>query len=124
MAKKMRSFGGKSLRPAGEKKPNMNELLAKATKAQEEMEKFEEKFGERIFEVSAGGGVVKVEIFGNGKIKDFIYDEELMEDKEEFKDILLAAINEAIETVKTEKERQMNEISGNFGIPDMGNLGL
>ena len=46
--------------------PNMQNLMAKAQKAQEEMEKESEKLEEKEYSATSGGEAVKVTI--NGKI--------------------------------------------------------
>ncbi|HPE69580.1 MAG TPA: YbaB/EbfC family nucleoid-associated protein [Thermotogota bacterium] len=120
MAKKMRSFGGKSFRNPATKKPGMDQLLRQAELAQQKMDAFEEEFATRQFEASAGGGAIKIQIQGDFRILDLEYDNDLLEEPDDFKDLLTAALNQAIETVKTTKDQEMEQITGGMGLPDLG----
>lgn len=123
MAKKLRSFGGKSFRKSGgskNSKPNMNQLMQQAQKAQVEMAKKEEEFKEKTFEASAGGGVITVKMNGNHELLNIEYEEDLLEEPEDFNDLLIAAVNKGVEIVDKEKEEFMGSISSDMGLPDMG----
>ncbi len=120
MAKKLRSLGGKSYRQASGKKPDMNEIMKQATKAQEEMKKIEEEFALKKFEATSGGGAVKIIMTGDHRIETLDFDDDLLEEKEDLKDMITAALNQVIETIEKEKEESMNSITGGLGLPDLG----
>jgi len=123
LAKKLRSFGGKSFRKSGgskNKKPNMNQLMQQAQKAQEEMAKKEEEFDQKTFEATAGGGVITVKMNGKHELVDIKYDADLLEEPDDFNDLIIAAVNKGVEIVDKEKEEFMGQISNNMGLPDMG----
>jgi len=120
MAKKLRSLGGKSYRQSGNKKPDMSQIMKQASKAQEEMKKIEEEFETKTFEATSGGGAVKIVMTGGHRIESLEFDDDLLEEKEDLKDMITAALNQVIETIEKEKEESMNSITGGLGLPDLG----
>ena len=85
----------KAMVPKG---PSMNEMLRQAQKMQEDMAKKQAELEEKEYEVSAGGGVVKVKINGKREVLNIDIDPEIVDpdDIETLSDILVAAVNEAI----------------------------
>lgn len=100
---------------------NMSEMLKKAQKMQEEMAATQAELAEREYEVSAGGGAVKVKINGKHEILALDIQPDVVDpdDVEMLSDILIAAINEAIKKVDTVSEEEMAKISGQMGLPGM-----
>jgi len=78
--------------------PNINALLAQAQKMQEEMMAAQEKLKDELVEASAGGGMVKVVMSGDLKLKSLAIDPDAVdpEDVEMLQDMVMAAINEAL----------------------------
>jgi DNA-binding YbaB/EbfC family protein len=120
MAKKLRSFGGKSLRSPSSGKPSMNELLKKVNQASDSMQEIEDEFAQKDFQISAGGGVIRLTMKGDFHVKEIAFDDDLLKDKEDLIDLLSAAFNEAIETVTKEKDTQMEQIKEELGINQLG----
>lgn len=122
MAKKMRSFGGKSFRkPSASGQPKMNQLIQKAQQAQEELEKKEEVFNQQEFEFSVGGGVLTVKMKGDNTVTAIDFDDDLLEEPDDFKDLIIAAFNQGIEEVAKKKEAHIGDVGDNLGL---GNLGF
>lgn len=109
----------KAMVPKG---PSMNEMLKQAQKMQEEMQQKQAELEEREYEVSAGGGVVKVKINGKREILSMDIAEEIVDpdDIETLSDIIVAAVNEAIKKVNSTTDEEMAKISGPLG--GMGGL--
>ncbi|MEA1885524.1 MAG: YbaB/EbfC family nucleoid-associated protein [Thermotogota bacterium] len=121
MAKKMRSFGGKSFRkPSTSGQPKMNQLIQKAQQAQEELQKKEDEFKQQEFEFSVGGGALTVRMSGDNTVSAIDFDEELLEEPDDFKDLIIAAFNQGIEEVAKKKEEFMGDVGGNLGLGDLG----
>lgn len=120
MAKKLRSFGGKSLRPSSSGKPSMDELLKKVTKASGSMQEIEDQFAEKEFPITAGGGAITLLMTGNYKVKSIGFEDDLLKDKEELVDLLTAAFNQAIDTISKEKDAQMEQLKDSLGINQFG----
>ena len=106
------------------KGPSMNEMLRQAQKMQEDMQAKQAELEEREYEVSAGGGVVKVKINGRREILNIDIAEEIVDpdDIETLSDILVAAVNEAIKKVNETNSSEMGKITGGFNVPGMPGL--
>ncbi|MBQ3590099.1 MAG: YbaB/EbfC family nucleoid-associated protein [Clostridia bacterium] len=104
----------KAIVPKG---PSMNDMLKQAQKMQEDMQVKQAELDEREYEVSAGGGVVKVKITGKRQILNIDIAEEIVDpdDIETLSDIITAAVNEAIKKVDTTNEEEMAKITGPLG---------
>lgn len=100
---------------------NMQEMLKKAQKMQEDMASMQEELEGREYEISAGGGVVTVKINGKREILGLTIQPEIVDpdDVETLSDILIAAINEAIKKVDTIAETEMQKVSGQMSLPGM-----
>ncbi len=118
----MRSFGGKSFRKptGGSGQPKMNQLIQKAQQAQEELQKKEEEFKEKEFEFSVGGGALTVKMKGDNTLASIDFDDELLEEPDDFKDLIIAAINQGVEEVAKKKEEYMGDLGGDLGLGDLG----
>ncbi len=104
----------KAIVPKG---PSMNDMLKQAQKMQEDMQVKQAELDAREYEVSAGGGVVKVKITGKRQILNIDIAEEIVDpdDIETLADIITAAVNEAIKKVDTTNEEEMAKITGPLG---------
>lgn len=104
----------KAIVPKG---PSMNDMLKQAQRMQEEMQAKQAELDAREYEVSAGGGVVKVKITGKRQILSLDIAEEIVDpdDIETLADIITAAVNEAIKKVDTTNDEEMAKITGPMG---------
>ena len=111
----------KAMVPKG---PSMNEMLRQAQKMQEDMAKKQAELEDKEYEVSAGGGVVKVKINGKREVLSIDIDPEIVDpdDIETLSDILVAAVNEAIKKVNADSDAEMGKLTGALG--GMGMPGL
>ena len=100
---------------------NMNSMIKQAQKMQEDMQNLQAELEEREYDVSAGGGVVKVKINGKREILSINIEPEIVDpdDIETLSDILVAAVNEAIKKVDEVSEAEMSKITGQMSIPGM-----
>ena len=100
------------------KGPSMNEMIRQAQKMQEDMQTKQAELDERTYDVSAGGGVVKVKINGKKEILNIEISPEIVDpdDIETLQDIVVAAVNEAIKKVDSTNEAEMNKITGGMGM--------
>ena len=100
---------------------NMQDMLKKAQKMQEDMQAKQAELEEREYEISAGGGAVTVKINGKREVLALDITPEIVDpdDVETLSDILIAAMNEAIKKVDTVSEEEMAKISGQMNLPGM-----
>ena len=108
----------KAMVPKG---PSMNEMLKQAQKMQEEMQAKQAELEEKEYEVSAGGGVVKVKINGKREILSIDISPEIVDsdDIETLSDIIVAAVNESIKRVDATTEAEMQKVTGGFQMPGL-----
>ena len=99
------------------KGPSMNEMLRQAQKMQEDMQAKQAELEAREYDVSAGGGAVKVKINGKRDILSSHISPEIgdPDDIETLSDIRGAAVNEAIKKVNSTSDEEMQKITGPLG---------
>ena len=104
----------KAMIPKG---PSMNEMLRQAQKMQEDMAQKQAELEERVYDISAGGGVVNIKINGKKEITELKISPEIVDpdDVETLEDILIAAVNEAVNKVETTSNAEMQKITGALG---------
>lgn len=97
----------------------MNAMIRQAQKLQEDMEALQAELDAREYDVSAGGGAVKVKIKGTLEIENIEISPEIVDpdDIETLSDLVTAAVNEAINKVTKTNEEEKNKISAQLNIP-------
>ena len=100
---------------------NMQSMLRQAQKMQEDMAAKQEELNAREYDVSAGGGVVKVKINGKKEILAIDLSPEIVDpdDIETLSDILVAAVNEAIKRVEDTNTEELGQITGPMNSPGL-----
>ena len=100
---------------------NMNAMLRQAQKMQEDMNALQADLESREYEVSAGGGMVKISINGKKEIKSIQISPEIVDpdDIETLEDILIAGVNEAIKRVEGDASDEMSKITGSLNMPGL-----
>ncbi len=100
---------------------NMNDLLRQAQVMQNKIAKMQDELGQKSFEASSGGGMVKAEVSGKQELRSLVIDPKAVEggDVEMLQDLIVAAVNEANRIAKDSMEREISAISGGIKIPGM-----
>jgi DNA-binding YbaB/EbfC family protein len=90
-------------------------------KLQQEMLDTQEALGDEVFEVTAGGGAIKVAITGHQRIQSIVIDPEVVdpEDVDMLQDLIVAAVNEAIEKSQTLAAERLGGLTGGLGLPGL-----
>jgi DNA-binding YbaB/EbfC family protein len=88
-------------------------------KLQQDMLETQEALGDEVLEVTAGGGAIKVSITGHQRIESISIDPEVVdpEDVEMLQDLIVAAINEAIEKSQNMAAERLGGLTGGLGLP-------
>lgn len=107
--------------PEGYGKQNMNDLMKKAQQMQEDMQNKQTELEETEFPVKASGGMIEMVMRGDYQISSVKINPEIVQpdDIEMLEDMIAAAFNEAVRTVKETTDQAMEEISGGFNIPGL-----
>ena len=97
------------------------DMLSQLQKLQDEMAKAQEKLADETVEVTAGGGSVKAVMTGKQKLVSITIAPEVVdpEDIEMLQDLVLAAVNEAIERSQALANERMNSLAGGLGLPGL-----
>ena len=97
---------------------NMNAMIRQAQKMQDEISELQEEIEAREFSATAGGGAVQVVVTGKKSIKSLTIQPEVVdpEDIEMLQDLVISAINEAINNVEETTE---TEITGGVSLPGL-----
>lgn len=98
---------------------NINALMQQAQKMQKQMEKKQQELESKEFEFSSNGGAIKIKMLGSKQLTSLEIDEDLIDpsDKEMLQDMLMVAINEAINAIEEEASAIMGSMAG--GLPGM-----
>lgn len=104
---------------AGGGAANMDQMIRQAHKMQEQMEALQADLDAREYEISAGGGMVKLKINGQKTITSLAISPEIVDpdDVETLSDIITAAVNQAIKQVEDTNAQEMQKITGGIGLP-------
>lgn len=100
---------------------DMNGMIKRAQKMQEDIEVLQEDLDAREYEINAGGGVVTVKINGKMEIRSIDIKPEIVDpdDIETLSDVLCAAVNEAIKKVSDTNSEEMSKITGSLNVPGL-----
>lgn len=97
----------------------MGNLMSQMQKLQEEMEKTQAALEDEEVSVSAGGGVITVVATGQQRIKSIAIEPEVVdpEDVEMLQDLVLAAVNDALQKAQELQEERMGGLTSGLGLP-------
>lgn len=96
----------------------MGDLMKKAQKMQEEMQKAQEEIAKTEVVGEAGAGLVKVTMTGRHDVRKVDLDPSLMsEDKDILEDLLAAAVNDAVRRVEANQKEKMSGMASGMGLP-------
>jgi nucleoid-associated protein EbfC len=98
----------------------MNKLMKQAAEMQKQLAEAQEAASNEIVEGSAGGMVV-VKTTGEGKLVELKIDPKAIDpdDPEMLEDLVLAAVNNALENADALMKSKMGGLMGGLGMPGM-----
>ena len=101
--------------------PNMGQIMKQAQKFQTKMAKLQEELSERTVEASAGGGMVTVVANGGQDVLSIRIDPEVIDpdDVEMLQDLIMAAVNDALNKAKAMMNEEMGQLTKGMNIPGM-----
>ena len=108
--------------------PGGGNPMAMLQKMQQDMAEAQESLEKETLEVTVGGGAIKVVITGHQRVQAVEVNPDIidMDDEEwldDLQDLLVAAVNQAIEQSQTMAAERMEKITGGLGnIPGLGGL--
>jgi nucleoid-associated protein EbfC len=117
-----RGYRGKPKKPKGAP----GDLMTQVQKMQEQMAAQQEALADETVSVSSGGGAITVTITGHQRVKSIEIQPELLdpEELEMLQDMLVAAVNAAIEQSQAMAAQKMEGLTGGMNLDDLlGGLG-
>jgi DNA-binding YbaB/EbfC family protein len=118
------SFGG----PQFSGQANQASMMKKLQQMQEDMVRAQEALADETLEVQAGGGAVSILITGHQRVRAVTLKPEVLDTSDpewvsDLQDLLVVAINQAIEESQKRAAERMEAVSGNLGDMLPGGLG-
>ncbi len=97
---------------------NMAQLMKQAQKMQQDMQKTQEDLQNRTFSATAGGGMVTATVTGNKTLAEIKIAPECVDpdDVEMLQDLVVAAVNAALEEAAKTTEQEMSRITGGMNL--------
>lgn len=100
---------------------DMNSMIHQARKMQDQITALQEDIEQRTFNASAGGGAVSVTLTGKKTLQSIELKKEVVdpEDIEMLQDLIISAVNEAVNNIEETTENEMSKITGGVALPGL-----
>lgn len=94
-------------------------IMRQAQQMQEKMKKIEAELANKEYEGSAGGGLVKITLNGNGSANKVFIDSSLLikEEKEILEDLIIAGINDAKKKSEEGSSEALKSVTAGMPLP-------
>ncbi len=113
----------KSRLPAGyqNSNANMNQMVRKAQKMQEDITRVQEELEQREFTKQVGGGALELVMTGDKKLKSVTLKPEVVdpEDIEMLQDLIISGVNEIIADIENYSTEEMSKVTGGVSMPGL-----
>lgn len=96
-------------------------LMRQVQQMQQEVERIQSEVEQQVVTASVGGGAVEVSITGGLEVRDIVIKPDVVdpEDVEMLQDLILAAVNEAIQKARAMMAERMSAVTGGMGLPGL-----
>ncbi len=96
-------------------------MMQQIRQLQEEMARTQENLGDETVEVSVGGGVLQMVMTGNQRLLSVKIEPDILnaDDVEMLQDLVVAAVNEAIERSQQLASDRMGSLTGGLNLPGL-----
>jgi DNA-binding YbaB/EbfC family protein len=96
---------------------NPMKMMQQVQKMQSRMAKVQADLENEQIEAGAGGGVVKAVVNGQQRVLSITVDPEVAGDVEMLQDLVVAAVNEALDQSRELAASRMQEVTAGLGLP-------
>lgn len=99
----------------------MGNMMKQAQKLQAKMLSLQEELANQTVEATAGGGMIKATANGRQQIVSIVIDKEVVdpEDIEMLQDLVLAAVNDALNKSQEMVSQEMGKLTGGMNLPGL-----
>ena len=103
---------------------SQKDMMKQIQSLQEDMQKKQEELDAREYEISSGGGMVKVKITGTKEITAIKLDPSIVDpaEVEMLEDMVTAAVNEAVRKVESTNELELGSLTQGMNLPNIPGL--
>lgn len=100
---------------------NMNQMVRKAQKMQEDITRVQEELQQREFKKQVGGGALELVMTGDKKLRAVTLKPEVVDpdDIEMLQDLIISGVNEIIAEIEEYSEAEMEKITGGVSMPGL-----
>ncbi len=98
-------------------KGNIAQMMQKAQRMQENMQKVQVELAQMEVTGQAGGGVVKITLTGKMEARKVAIDPSVLADAEMLEDLVVAALNDAVNKVNDESNKRMSAVTAGMPMP-------
>ena len=104
--------------PGGMPGMNMNNIMKQYQRMQRKLEETQEELAKKEYTGQAGGGAVKATVTGAKVLTKLELDKSAVdpEDVETLEDMIVAAVNQALESADEDSQSQMGKLTGGLGL--------
>ncbi len=104
--------------PGGMPGMNMNNIMKQYQRMQRKLEETQEELAKKEYTGKAGGGAVKATVTGAKVLTKLELDKDAVdpEDVETLEDMIVAAVNQALESADEDSQSQMGKLTGGLGL--------
>lgn len=115
------NFRGKPTKKKSGAPGNSQNMMAQVQKMQQDMLQQREALEQEEYTVTSGGGAITVVITGHQRLKSIKINPEVIdpEDPEMLQDLVLTAVNTAIEQSQSAAANKMEGLTGGLGLGDL-----
>ena len=97
---------------------NFSDMLSKAKAMQDKMKEAQDQIKKIEVEGKAGGDLVKVILTGEYELKSIIINDETKKESQEIiNDLIIAAYNNAKESLKKKSAEELTKVTGGLNLP-------
>jgi DNA-binding YbaB/EbfC family protein len=98
---------------------NIQKMMKQVQQAQQRMAAVQEELAGKTVDATAGGGMVKVVVSGDGMLQSISLEKEVVdpEDVDMLQDLIVAAVNEGKRRASELAAAEMQKAAGGMGLP-------
>ncbi len=96
---------------------DIQKLMQQAQAMQKQLSDIEDELNAKVYEGRSNG--ISVQISGAYEVQEVSIPDEFMDDKDMLQDLLLIAMNQALEEIAKDKEDKLGSATSGFNIPGM-----
>jgi DNA-binding YbaB/EbfC family protein len=103
---------------------DISNIMQQAKAMQEKMAKIQDELSKKIITGSAGGGMVQINVNGQGEVLSMTIEKPVIDpaEAEMLQDLIVAATNDALRKAKDLSKEELGQLTGGLDIPGLTNF--